>query len=117
MSLRASPRNVVLVQKMSPTIGTSGQTKYIVPDGAPIRVACNVYPLSSDERSDRGLVNDVTVQVILHRSEWPGDQHARITYDGSVWEQVGPADRYVVGHASRNTQVVLRRVGTDHASS
>jgi hypothetical protein len=112
VSLRATPRSVVRVQNMLPTIGTSGQTKYVEPDGEPVDVRCNVYPLSSDERSDIGLVNDVTVQAILHHAEWPGDQHSRITYDGAKWEQVGPADRYVVGHASRNVRVVLRKVGT-----
>lgn len=113
MGLRTTTRDIVTVQNYTPTIGTSGQTKYTSPDGDPIPVRCNAYPLTADERTALGLINDVTVRLFV-RTEWPGNQRSTIVYDGSEWEQSGPATTYRAGTASGHTQVILRKRGTAH---
>lgn len=115
MSLRTVPRDRVVVQNLVESIGSSGQTKWVSdPSVPPVTVRCNAYPLTAAELTAMGLVNDVTVQLFVHDGVWPGNQHSVITYDGSHWEQVGPAVAYRAGTRTRHVQVTLRKVGTAH---
>lgn len=113
MGLRTTPRDVVLVQNFLETIGTSGQTKRTEPDGDPIPVRCNAYPLTSTELANLGIVNDVNVRLFV-RGHWPGDQYSVITFDGALWEQNGPIQTFRAGTNSGHTQVILRKRGTAH---
>lgn len=113
MGLRTTPRDVVRVQNFKETIGTSGQTKRTQPDGQPIAVRCNVYPLTATELTSLGLVNDETLRLFV-REPWPGDQYSAIDYGGATWEQNGPAVTYRAGTNSAHTQVIIRKRGSVH---
>jgi hypothetical protein len=112
VSIATSPRHVVVVQNYSRTISDMGTPKNAEPDGPPVTVRCNVYPLSSDESVSLGLINDETRRVYLHFTTWPGNQHSTITFDGALWEQVGPVVTYDSGFATKHSQVVLRKRGS-----
>jgi hypothetical protein len=115
VSLRTVPRERVIVQNLVEALGSSGQTKWVAdPSIKPVTVRCNAYPLTADEQSALGLINDVTARLFIHFGDWPGTQHSVITWDGSTWEQVGPAVQYRAGFATRHIQVTLRKVGTAH---
>lgn len=112
MSLRTAPRDKLSVQNYRETTGSVGQTKHDEPDGDPIPVRGNLYPLEATEVESFGLQNVETRQFHQHAGKWPGNQFSRVFFEGSKWEQVGPAVRYTKGRQTAHTRVVLRRIGT-----
>lgn len=111
VSIATSPRHAVTVQNMRRTVSDSGTPRYVDPDGDPIVVRCNTYPLTAQEVVDFGIRNEVARKVYLHWEKWPGDQHSVITYDGDTWEQIGPPVVYDSGFQTKHTQVTIRKRG------
>jgi hypothetical protein len=107
MSLRSRPRDLVVVQKLVATTGKMGEDEW-VKEGAPVEVRCNVYPATASENEALGLVNSQTRVVHIRNQPWPADQFSEVSYDGSYWEQIGPAVRYNKGVGTRHVQVYLR---------
>lgn len=113
MSLRSNPRDVVGIQKFAARQNSMGSYEYVA-DGEPLSLRCNVYPLTATESETLGLVNSESRAIHLHQGAWPADQHSQITFDGGLWEQVGPVIRYTKGRATRHARIIIRWTGAAH---
>lgn len=111
MSLRTAPRDTIYVQNYLETTGSVGQTKHTEPNGDPIKLKGNLYPLDASEVESFGLQNVESRLFHLHRGQWPGNQFSKITFEGSKWEQIGPTSVYNKGRMTSHTRVVFRRIG------
>lgn len=108
MSLRI-PRETLTIENPTVKIGSEGQMTRGEPYSAPVTVRINTYPLDATELElNPGLINTISRRVYA-RDGWPGHQYSRITYQGELWEQVGPAVEYSVGMLTQHVQVTIRR--------
>lgn len=98
-----------MVQLYTKTTGGIGQNKYDTPVGEPIKVACNVYPLTTEEETAAGLQSIDTRKVVC--DAWPGDLHCRVTFDGAEWDQHAPAKDFNKSWAARSVQLVIKKRG------
>jgi len=102
-------QDVIIVQNYSKTVGNIGQTSYDTPDGPPVKVECNVYPLDADEETRYGLQEIETRKVVC--DAWPGRAHSRMTFEGENWDQHAPEKNYSKSFSARSVQVVIKKRG------
>lgn len=102
-------QDVVTVQNFTKTVGGIGQAKYTTPNGKPVKVPCNVYPLTAAESEAFGLQLIETQSIVC--DAWPGNVHSRITYQGEAWDQVGPVKTFSKTFGVRSVQLVIQKRG------
>lgn len=98
--------HTLTIQNKKSVRGSAGQSEY-VDDGPPIKVRGNLHPLSSDELQLWGDTNRQTRKWF--GKTWPADTHSEITFDGELWDQVAPAEKFDIGQRTKHFEVVLRK--------
>lgn len=102
-------QDVVEVQNYSKGTGAVGQSTFNVPDGAPIKVKCNVYPAEQSVIETYGLQQVDTRLVVC--DSWPGNIHSTIAFEGAVWEPATPVAAYRKTVSARSVQLHIRKRG------
>jgi hypothetical protein len=103
-------RHVIVVQPMKKSLDEHGH-KELEANGAPVPVSCDVFPLSAEDIATFGTANEDIRSATIRDRPWPGDQSSVLTFDGSIWEQVGPAVSRDIGLLTKRTVVKLKRLG------
>lgn len=89
-------RHRLVVQPYAERTNPDTGTRTWEPEGDPVKIRANVYPLDMSELTDaeREQVSR-RVRVFFYGRTWPGGRHARYDYDGAEWDQVnGDAVHY-----------------------
>jgi hypothetical protein len=104
VSLLTNPRHTVMVQLRESVQDDEG-VDVLQSVGEPIRVRCNVKPITAAEAEAYGITARETYRITARG--WPGDHLSLVSYDGRDWDQHGEPQRHRMSPRTAHDVVII----------